>query len=164
LGWGKPVMINAEKLKPNPKIGMALVALAGPLSNILLGVLLAIPLRFHWISLLPQRWIEVDFFPPELQFFSVGRVVLYTTWLCFALAIFNLIPFTPLDGSRLWQIILPTKWYYQIARYELIGLGVILALILSDRFLGTNILSNIIGPPITWIWRQVVGMSPPFPL
>lgn len=164
LGWGKPVMINAEKLKPNPKIGMALVAIAGPLSNILLGLMLALPLRLHMFSLLPQRWIETDFLPPEFQFFSLGRIVMYTTWLCFALAIFNLIPFNPLDGSRLWQIILPDKWYFLIARFEIIGLFVIMALILSDRFGGTNILGRIIGPPIAWVWWQLVGMSPPFPL
>lgn len=164
LGWGKPVMIDAAKLKPNPKIGMALVAIAGPLSNVLLGLLLAIPLRLHLFSFLPVRWIETDFLPPELQFFSFGRIVLYTTWLCFALAIFNLIPFTPLDGSRLWQIILPDKWYYLIARFEIIGLVIVLALILSDRFGGTNILGRIIGPPIAWVWWHVVGMSPPFPM
>ena len=164
LGWGKPVMINAEKLKPNPKIGMALVAMAGPLSNLLLGALLAIPLRLHLFSFLPERWITVDFLPPELQFFSFGRIVLYVTWLCFALAIFNLIPFSPLDGSRLWQIILPDKWYYLVTRFELIGLVIVIGLILSDRFGGTNILARLIGPPIVWIWWQLVGMAPPFPL
>ncbi len=164
LGWGKPVMINVEKLKPNPKIGMALVALAGPLSNILLGLALAIPLRLRLLSLLPERWIDLEFVPPEFSFFSIGRIVLYTTWLCFALAVFNMIPFNPLDGSRLWQIVLPNRWYYLIARFELIGLGVILMLILSDRFFGTNVLARIIGPPIQWIWWQTVGMSPPFPL
>jgi Zn-dependent protease len=164
LGWGKPVMINADKLKPNPKIGMALVAIAGPLSNILLGLVLALPLRLHLFSLLPERWINVDFIPPEYQYFAFGRIVMYTAWLCFALAIFNLIPFAPLDGSRLWQIILPSKWYYQFMRFELIGLFVIIGLILSDRFIGTNILGNIIGPPIAWVWRLLVGMAPPFPL
>lgn len=164
LGWGKPVMINADRLKPNPKIGMALVAIAGPLSNILLGLLLAIPLRWHWLSLLPQRWIETDLIPAELQFFAFGKIVLYATWLCFALAIFNMIPFNPLDGSRLWQIVLPDKWYQIVTRYEIVGLFVILGLIFSDRFWGTNILSSIIGPPIAWVWRTVVGMAPPFPM
>jgi len=164
LGWGKPVMINADKLKPNPKVGMALVALAGPLSNILLGLLLAIPLRLHLFSLLPERWIETEFLPAEWQFFSIGRIVLYATWLCFALAIFNLIPFNPLDGSRLWQIVLPTQWYVQVVRFELIGLVIIIGLILADRFLGTSILASILGPPIAWLWRTVVGMAPPFPL
>ena len=53
LGWGKPVQIKAENLKPGPRIGMALVAGAGPISNILLAMVLAIPLRFHWFSMLP---------------------------------------------------------------------------------------------------------------
>src|SRR5712692_2921743 len=44
IGWGKPVMIKAENLKPNPKVGMALVAIAGPISNLLMAFLLALPL------------------------------------------------------------------------------------------------------------------------
>jgi hypothetical protein len=51
-----------------------------------------------------------------------------------------------------------------VTRYEMIGLVVILGFILSDRFFGTNILGSIIGPPIAWVWRNVVGMAPPFPL
>ena len=162
LGWGKPVQINAEKLKPGPKVGMALVAAAGPLSNLLLATIVGIPLRFHWVSLLPQRIIEVDFVPPEFQFFSLGMVVQYTVWLSLALAVFNLIPLNPLDGSRLWEIVLPMRWYYRIAQVEPIGLVLVLALVLSDRFLGTNILVRILVPPVGWLWQLLIGMTPPF--
>jgi Zn-dependent protease len=164
LGWGKPVQIDAEKLRPGPKIGMALVAIAGPISNILLAAVFAIPLRLHLVSLLPQKIFEFNF--GELGYhafyFSVGQLVLFIVWLSLALAIFNLIPLTPLDGSRLWQIVLPTKWYYQFARVEYIGLFLVLGLILSDRFFGTNILARILFPPIGFLWQMLVGMSPPF--
>lgn len=164
LGWGKPVMIKAENLKPGPKIGMALVAVAGPLSNLLLAAIFAIPLRFHLVSLLSQRFMNVDFLPPEFQYFSLGRLVLFIVWLNLALAVFNLIPINPLDGSRLWQIILPTNWYMRIARVELIGLVLVLGVILSDRFLGTGILANVLIPPIGALWRLFTGMTPPFQL
>ena len=166
LGWGKPVMIKAENLKPGPKIGMALVAAAGPLSNLLLAAVLAIPLRFHWFPLLGNIRIPLDWLPfgVSAAYVGIGPLLQWIVWLSLSLAVFNLIPLNPLDGSRLWQIILPTKWYYQIARIEIIGLVFVLGLILSDRFLGTNVLARVIIPPVGFLWRLLVGMTPPFQL
>lgn len=164
LGWGKPVRIDAGKLKPGPKIGMALVAIAGPLSNLALAAIVGLPLRLHWVSLLPQKILQLDFMPSGYQslYFSFGNLILYTVWLSLALAVFNLIPINPLDGSRLWEIVLPTRWYYQVARFELIGLAVVIALVLSDRFLSTNILARVLIPPVGFLWRFLIGMTPPF--
>jgi Zn-dependent protease len=162
FGWGKPVRIDVENLKPNPKVGMALVAIAGPISNILLAALLAIPLRFHWVSLLPQRVIDVDFLPPDVQYFGVGRIFLYAVWMSLALAVFNLIPISPLDGSRLWQIMLPTQWYYRFARVEIYGLFLVIGLVLADQFLNLRILARSIFPLISALWIFFVGMAPPF--
>ncbi len=164
LGWGKPVIIKAEKLRPGPQIGMALVGIAGPLSNLALAVAASIPLRLHWVSLLPERFIETEFLPAQFQFFSIGRVILYIVFISLGLAIFNLIPINPLDGSRLWQIVLPTRLYQRIARVEIVGLFVVIALVLSDRFFETNILMSILGPPIRFLWWLLVGMAPPFPI
>ncbi len=161
LGWGKPVQIDAEKLKPGPKIGMALVAGAGPLSNLLLAAIFVIPLRLKWFPLYGNIRIPLDFLPfgvPAL-YVGMGPLLQSIVVLSLALAVFNLIPLNPLDGSRLWEIILPTKWYYQIARVELIGLVVVLGLIISDRFLGTNILAGILGPPVDFLFRKLMGFS-----
>jgi Zn-dependent protease len=164
LGWGRPVMIKAENLKPGPQIGMALVGIAGPLSNLLLALFASVPLRFHWVSLLPERFIEIEFLPAEWQFFSIGRVILYLVFISIGLTVFNLIPISPLDGSRLWQMLLPAPMYQRLARVELVGLVIVIALILSDRFLETNILMNVLAPPIRFLWWLFVGMAPPFPL
>ncbi len=164
LGWGKPVQIDAEKLKPGPRVGMALVAIAGPISNLLLASVLSVPLRLHWVSLLADIRIPLDFLPlgyPAV-YVGIGPLLMWVIWLSLTLAFFNLIPLSPLDGSRLWQIILPTRWYYQVARFELIGLAVVIALVLSDRFFGTNILVRILFPPIGWLWRVLLGIAPPF--
>jgi Zn-dependent protease len=163
LGWGKPVRIQAENLRPGPKVGMALVAVAGPLSNLLLAAVLAIPLRLHWFSLAGEIRIPLDFLPIGYQAIWVGPgpLLFWIVYLCLALAVFNLIPLNPLDGSRLWQIILPTRLYYLVAQFELIGLGLVLALILSDRFLGTNILGQILAPPVAFLWRLLVGYGTP---
>ncbi len=164
LGWGKPVRIDAENLKPNPKVGMALVAAAGPISNLLLAAVVGLPLRFHWVSLVSNIRIPLDFLPLGVHalYVGIGPLLLWIVWLSLALAVFNLIPLNPLDGSRLWEIILPTRWYYQIARFEMAGLGVVLALIVSDRFLGTNILGRILIPPVAFLWHWLIGMAPPF--
>ncbi len=164
LGWGKPVRIDAEKLRPGPKVGMALVAGAGPISNILLATIFGIPLRLHWVSLVSDIRIPLDFLPLGYHaiYVGLGPLLLWIVWLSLALAVFNLIPLNPLDGSRLWEIILPTRWYYQIARVELLGLGVVLAVILADRFLGTNILGRILLPPVGFLWQLLIGTTPPF--
>ncbi len=161
LGWGKPVRIDAEKLKPGPKLGMALVAVAGPITNLLLAALFVIPLRLKWFPLYGDIRIPLSFLPlgvPAL-YVGMGPLLQWIVTLSLLLAIFNLIPLNPLDGSRLWEIILPTRWYYQIARFELIGLVIILGLIISDRFLGTNILIGFLGPPVDFLFRKLMGFS-----
>lgn len=162
LGWGKPVQINAANLKPGPKIGMALVAIAGPISNLLLAAVLGLLLRFHLVSLIPQEILRLDFMPAGYHaiYFSLGLLIGYTVLLSLSLAVFNLIPLSPLDGSRLWQIILPTRWYYLLARVELLSLGVVMALILSDRFFNTTILARLLSPPVEFLWFKLIGMGP----
>lgn len=164
LGWGKPVQIRAENLKPGPKIGMALVAIAGPISNLLLALLVSIPMRFHLVSLVSDIRIPLDFLPngPSAVYVGIGPLLLWIVWLNLALAVFNLIPINPLDGSRLWEIILPTRLYYQVSRIEILGLFLVIGLILSDRFLGTNVLATILIPPVGALWRLLTGMTPPF--
>jgi len=160
----KPVQIDATKLKPGPKIGMALVAIAGPLSNIILATIFALPIRFHWVSLLDNIRLPLDFLPIGIPafYFGFGSVFLWLVWLNIVLAVFNLIPIPPLDGSRLWQAFLPTKIYFKVAAYELIGIPILIGLILSDRFLGTNILAKVLTVPLGLVWRLLVGISPPF--
>lgn len=161
LGWGKPVRIDAEKLRPGPKVGMALVAAAGPISNLLLAAVMVIPLRLHWFPLTENIRIPLGFLPigyPAI-YVGVGPLLEAIVTLSLTLALFNLIPLNPLDGSRLWEIVLPTKWYYQIARFEMIGLVLILGLVISDRFLGTNILASVLGPPVEFLFRKLMGFS-----
>lgn len=158
IGWFKPVMINADNLKPGPKVGMALVAIAGPISNLLLAFVFALPLRFHLVSYLPQPVFQFNGFT---LFLNSGFLVETIVTLSLSLAIFNLLPISPLDGSRLWQILLPTKWYMVYVRYEILGLFVIVGLVLADIFLGTGVLVNVICPPIQALWNPLVGFGNP---
>ncbi len=100
LGWGKPVGTNLSKLKGGWN-GLALVALAGPASNIILAVLFGMAARF----LAPA-------FP------SAAKVAVQATLLSFYLALFNLIPVPPLDGSKLLLAArVPVFIYQELARF-----------------------------------------------
>ena len=108
FGWAKPVPVNPQYFR-NPKGGMSLVGLAGPVSNFLLALFFSI-LYGIWFRIfgLPQTLLE-DFFT---SLFAVGIS------LNVGLGIFNLIPFPPLDGSKILAYFLPNRWYYKLMEYE----------------------------------------------
>ncbi len=153
LGWGRPVPVDPHRLRPNPKVGMALVGMAGPLSNLMLASVLAIPLRMHWVRFTPQRFMGL--------LISTGELLSFIVWVSLALAVFNLIPFGPLDGSRVIAGFLPDWWFYFSARVEIIAFGLFIVVLLADRFLGTAILARAILPPVQALWWKLVGFTPP---
>lgn len=102
FGWAKPVPVNQRNFK-NPKLGMALVGLAGPLANLISGfVLLAIACLFLRLA---SSFILFTFFYVAAQ-------------ISISLAVFNLIPVPPLDGSKILFAFLPDRFYYKIIQYE----------------------------------------------
>lgn len=107
VGAAKPVPINASKFK-KPKVGMAVSALAGPVSNLLLAYLSMILYRFLYsISYLNGSDLSILLY-----------VFQYAAILNIGLAVFNLLPIPPLDGSRIVTMFLPDKSYFGIMKYE----------------------------------------------
>lgn len=140
IGWGKPVPVNPYNLRrgplatlPNgPLIGMAIVALAGPVSNLLQAIVGAQVLR---LGVLPSEFVSTFIFVNVL------------------LAVFNLIPIPPLDGYRVLLGLLPTGPAYRLARLEAWGPGVLILLV----FMAPGILQSILGFFGTPILRLIAG-------
>lgn len=159
VGWGKPVRIDATKLKPNPKTGMALVAMAGPFSNLLLATMGALALRTHWLTFNPQKVFALA---GQNFYFSSGYFVEMFVMLNLALMFFNMIPLAPLDGSRLWQVFLPDRIYWQYAKYEMFAAFLVIGLILADIYLNNSgFLTRLLTTPICTSWRVLVGFGTP---
>ena len=135
FGWAKPVPVDMRYFK-NPKAGMAVTALAGPVSNFLLA-LLAIFGAWLVATLAP-----VNTFVLWLFYFLLTLAML-------SIGLFNLIPIPPLDGSKVLFSFLPEKAYYTLMRYERYGMLIMLAIVWLD--IGGNFLSNAIGAVYTWM-------------
>ncbi len=132
-GWAKPVPINARNFK-NPKRGMAYTAIAGPISNIILGVIGAL---LYSVTNFFVVYFFADILGNEFLF-NVIRAILtllfYFGYMNFVLAIFNLIPVPPFDGSRFFSLFLPTKIYFGMMKYErYIMLGILVFMIACSR-------------------------------
>lgn len=118
FGWAKPVPVDARNFK-DPKKGMALTALAGPVSNVLLTVVLLVAYGLLYFPLLKMGEAGAFFL----------RLVLTTAYLSTALAIFNIIPISPLDGSKVLYSVIPDKAYFTLLRYERYGMGILIVLV-----------------------------------
>ena len=133
FGWGKPVVFDPYNLR-HPKRDMALIALAGPASNLIFAVILSIIVKF----------------------FPILYPILYIlTSLNVMLAIFNLVPIYPLDGEKILLGLLPQELateYHQIMQQY----GLILLILLIWPFSGTSPISALITPAINWLTHLLI--------
>ena len=146
-GWAKPVPVNPLRFKGNMRRGMALTALAGPVSNLILALICMV--LYKCTYLLGDA--------TNIEFFYFLGWILYS--MCYAnigLAFFNLLPIPPLDGSRVLNYFLPYKAQGFMDMLENYSSYIILGLLLlSNR---TNLLSNIISVPvqgIIWLFDKM---------
>ena len=140
FGWAKPVQVDMRSFK-NPRRGMALTALAGPVSNFLLALAL-----LFGASLLAQVAV-VGTFAAGVFYFMVD-----TAALSIGLGLFNLVPIPPLDGSKVLAVILPDRAYDLLMRYE--RYGMILLLILSF----TDVTGSLISGGISYVYSALVNL------
>ena len=119
FGWAKPVPVNMYRFQ-NPKKGMAITALAGPAANVVITVV------FLFVYGLLFRALGGTGF--------VLKTIYITAYLSISFAIFNLIPISPLDGSKILFSVLPSERYDQLMRYERYGMILLLVLVASGVF------------------------------
>ncbi len=138
VGWAKPVPVDMRYFK-RPKQGMALTALAGPVSNFLIAFLAVA--GFSLLFRLPSSVVSTLPFGILLAFLANVAI------LSVGLGVFNLIPISPLDGSKVLFSLLPDKAYLTILRYERYVMIAVLLLTISGAF----------SRPLSWLITKVLG-------
>ena len=130
FGWAKPVPVDMRNFK-NPKAGMALTALAGPVSNVVLAYAAVVLCNF--VMFLADRLGSTWLLLALAQFF------VYVEIISAGLAVFNVFPIPPLDGSKVLFALLSDRAYDRLMRYEKYGMGLLMELLVTgaiDRPLG----------------------------
>ncbi|MGD9368229.1 MAG: site-2 protease family protein [Desulfobacteraceae bacterium] len=149
FGWAKPVPVNPNRLK-NPKKNMLWISAAGPLANMILALISGILLRLVF-GIIGE---------PE-QHSITGLLILMiilSLKINLALAVFNVLPIAPLDGSKILFGLLPPKYENSIFLLERYGPFILIGLILLGRFSGVSILGGLIWPFVGFFSKVFAGI------
>lgn len=127
FGWAKPVSVNPYYFK-NKKVGMAATALAGPLANLVVAFLSMFFCNLLYIFLYGHTRV--------IAFYYIALFFNYVATINISLAVFNLIPLPPLDGSKILMIILPDRIYFKVMEYERYIYFILLILLITGAISG----------------------------
>lgn len=148
FGYGRPVLVNPYQFRMDRRWGMALVSVAGPITNIIIAVVFGLTLRILF------GVAERTFSTPLLFVIDIFTIIV---WLNLGLAVFNMIPFPPLDGSKVLLALLPGDMAYRLERFyvqtQQYGLIVVMLLFwVGGRFIGP-----LISAPVNVLFSLIVG-------
>jgi Zn-dependent protease len=146
FGWARPVVTNPYNFRNGPRIGLAVVAAAGPLANLLMAAITAVPFRLGLLSLTDTGAIA-GMLP------SPSRLLLEFVSINILLALFNLLPLGPLDGMKVLRGFAPREWDAALNALEQWGMFILLALM----FLGRGLLSALLFGPASLLIRLFLG-------
>lgn len=158
FGWAKPVPVNSRNFR-NPRRGILLTSIAGPVSNILLSFISLLIFALI-VSFLPvPAFIDADTsFAGKLLYF-LAMLLEYSHILNLYLAIFNMLPIPPLDGSKVLFMFLPAKIYFFVSRYEhIIGIVLLVLLYLRVLSLPIAIICEYISGGMIWLISLIPGV------
>lgn len=152
FGYGKPVMVNPYNFRMDRRWGMALVAIAGPITNIIIATAFGIALRILFGVWESQGSSQALFY--VIQIFTI------IVSLNLTLAVFNMIPFPPLDGSKVLLALLPGELAYRVERFyvQTQQFGLIVVLVLF--WFAGPVIGGIISGPTQAMFNLIVGPYP----
>jgi Zn-dependent protease len=158
FGWGKPVPVNPSRLRNGPQAGRAMVAAAGPIANIILAALAALPLQLglvEWWNPLTRPFDINAWGFDEYASLFLGAAIFFNI----VLAVFNLLPFSPLDGFSVAVGLLPRDLSITVARLEQYGPLILMLLLLMPLVSSGQIslLHSIMSPIINGISQVIAG-------
>lgn len=139
FGYAKPVGVNPRNFK-DPKKGMALVAIAGPISNLIMGFIA------EFFAVLCVRLSNGS--GNETMLSAIYLFFWFAASVNVQLAVFNLLPIPPLDGSRILQLLIPSKYYFKVMQYERYIVLVVFALLFT----------GILTVPLSFISGLIMGL------
>lgn len=140
FGWAKPVPVDDRYFK-NPKVGMAITALAGPLANVLAAIAGGL-VYCAIVTFAPQIILS------KLGYYLILFLSYYITINC-SLAVFNLLPWPPLDGSKILFAFLPDRLIYKFYQYQQIFFFALMAILLF---------TNILDVPLNFLFNGLYNL------
>jgi len=143
FGWGRPTPVSPWNLRIGEKAGMAVVSVAGPISNVIVALITGIIFQVYMNS--------------GTDSIQVARILLTVIQLNLVLAIFNLLPIAPLDGFKIVLGLLPRDAALSFAKTERYGMMILVLIIMGDVFLNLGILGRVISPVISFLMRLAIG-------
>jgi Zn-dependent protease len=149
FGWAKPVPVSFNRLR-NPRLGMMLVAAAGPATNLLLAVIGAVALGLYAGAFAGLQGASGVVIGALVMFIAIN---IY-------LALFNLLPIPPFDGSHIVEGMLPRRFAVHYAKLRNLGMLLFVALIAATwAFPDSGIIENTVGLPVDWVQAHFLALS-----
>ena len=149
FGWAKPVEVNPYALRRKTPAGMMIVAVAGPLSNLMLALLASIPFQLGLVAL--PLLGQTSAFLPTLSEFLIEFI-----WINLILLFFNLLPIYPLDGEKVAEYFLPPEGQDFLYRIRPYSMYILFGLILFLPYIGIDIMGWLISWPAEQIIRLLI--------